>query len=73
MARTGRYGFIAAVATWRVLSGAALPTHDALILGAERLLGQRLVALCTTEALFVPVAALVAEFLMDTERESLRG
>lgn len=59
----GQDGFVAAVAAWSVLSGAALPTHDALVLGAEGLLGQRLVTLCTTEALLMPVPALVAELL----------
>lgn len=51
------------MAAWSVLSGAALPTHDAVILGAEGLLGQRLVTLCTTETLLMPVSALVAELL----------
>lgn len=51
------------MAAWSILSGAALSTHDAVILGAEGLLCQRLVTLCTTETLFVPVSALVAELL----------
>lgn len=60
---TSRYGFIAAVAAWSILSGAALPTHDAVVLGAEGLLGQRLVTLCATETLLMPVPALMAELL----------
>lgn len=51
------------MAAWSILSGAALPTHDAVILGAEGLLSQRLVTLCTAETLLVPVSALVAELL----------
>lgn len=62
---TSQDGFVAAVAAWRILSGAALPAHDAVVLGAERLLGQRLVTLCTTETLLMPVPALMAELLMD--------
>lgn len=58
-----QYGFVAAVAAWGVLSGAALPTHDAVILGAEGLLGERLVTLHTAETLLVPVPALMAELL----------
>lgn len=56
-------GFIAGVAAWGVLSGAALPTHDAVILCAEGLLSQRFVALCTSETLFMPVSALMTELL----------
>lgn len=52
------------MAALSVLSGAALPTHDAVILSAERLLSQRLVTLCTTETLLMPVTTLVAELLM---------
>lgn len=48
-----------------VLLGAALPTHDAIILGAEGLFGQRLVTLCTAETLLVPEPALMAELLME--------
>lgn len=62
---TSQYGFIAAVAAWSILSGAALPTHDAVVLGAEGLLGQRLVTLHTTETLLMPVPALMAELLME--------
>ena len=47
-----------------VLSGAALPAHYAVVLGAEGLLGQRLVTLCTAETLLMPVPALMAELLM---------
>lgn len=61
---TSQYGFVAAVAAWSILSGAALPAHDAVVLGAEGLLGQRLVTLCTTETLLMPVPALMAELLM---------
>lgn len=43
---------------------AALSAHDALVFGAERLLGQVLVALCAAETLFVPVATLMVELLM---------
>lgn len=53
------------MAAWSILSGAALPAHDAVILGAEGLLGQRLVTLCATETLLMPVPALMAELLMD--------
>lgn len=66
---TSQDGFVAAVAAWRVLSGAALPTHDAVVLCVEGLLGQRLVALCTSETLLVPVPALMAELL--TERTGM--
>lgn len=62
---TCQYGFVAAMAAWSILSGAALSTHDAVILGAEGLLGQRLVTLGTTETLLVPVAALMAQLLME--------
>lgn len=58
-----KYLFIAAMAAWSILSGAALPTHDAVILGAKGLFGQRLVTLHTAETLLMPVAALVAELL----------
>lgn len=51
------------MASWSFLSGAALPTHDAVILGAEGLLGQRLVAFGTTETLLMPVPALMTELL----------
>lgn len=69
--RTRQYGFITAVAARSILSGAALPTHDAVILGAEGLLSQRLVTLCTAETLLVPVSALVAELLMEENGEFL--
>lgn len=59
----GQDGFVASVAAWSVLSGAALPTHDAVVLGAKGLLGQRLVTFCTTEAFLMPISALVAELL----------
>lgn len=58
-----QYGFIAAVAARSVLSGAALPAHDAVVLGAEGLLGQRLVTLRTTETLLMPVSALMVQLL----------
>lgn len=58
-----RYGFVAAVAAWGVLSGAALAAHDAVVLHVEGLLGQILVTLDTAEALLVPVAAPVAQLL----------
>lgn len=55
-----------------VLSGAALPAHYAVVLGAEGLLGQRLVTLCTAETLLMPVPALMAELLMvEGTRENL--
>lgn len=59
----GEYGFVAAVAAWSILSGAAFPTHDAIVLGAEGLLGKRLVTFCTTETLLMPVPAFMAELL----------
>lgn len=60
------------MAAWSILSGAALPTHDAVILGAKGLFGQRLVTLHTAETLLMPVAALVAELLVqDRTVESL--
>lgn len=65
---TGQYGLIAAVAAWSIFSGAALSTHDASILGAEGLLGQRLVTLGASETLLVPESALMAELLMEGER-----
>lgn len=52
------------MAPWSGLFRAALPAHDALVFGAERLLGQVLVALCAAETLFVPVAALMVELLV---------
>lgn len=52
------------MAAWSILSGAALPAHDAVILGAEGLLRQRLVTLSTTETLLMPVLSLMAELLM---------
>lgn len=66
---TSQYGFVAAVAAWSILSGAALPAHDAVILGVEGLLGQRLVTFGTTETLFMPVSSFVAELLLEEERE----
>jgi len=65
---TGGDGFVAAMAAGGVLSGAALPTEHAVILGAEGLLGQGLVALSTAEAALVPRAPLVAELLQDKYR-----
>lgn len=59
------------MAAWSVLLGAALPTHDAIILGAEGLFGQRLVTLRTTEALLVPEPAFMAELLMEEGGERL--
>lgn len=58
-----QYGFVAAVAARGVLSGAALPAHDAVVLHVEGLLGQRLVALDAAETLLMPVPALVAQLL----------
>lgn len=58
-----QYGFVAAVAAWRILSGAALSTHDAVVLGAERFFGQRFVTFTTAETLLMPVSALMAELL----------
>ena len=65
---TSQYGLVAAVAALSVLSGAALSTHDAVVLGAEGLLGQRLVTLGTAETLLVPVPALMVELLVEEER-----
>lgn len=73
ISRTRQYGFITAVAAWSILSGAALPTHDAVIFGAEGLLSQRLVTLCAAETLLVPVSALVAELLMEENGEIFWG
>lgn len=56
-----QYGFVTAVAAGSVLSGAALPTQDTVILGAKGLFGQRLVALGAAETLLVPVSALVGQ------------
>lgn len=61
---TGQYGFVAAMAPRSGLFRAAFPTHDALVFGAERLLGQVLVALCAAETLFVPVSTLMVQLLM---------
>lgn len=58
-----QYGFIAAVAAGSSVSGAAFHTHDALILGVEWLLGQRLVTLSAAETLFMPVTSFVAQLL----------
>lgn len=72
-AATCQDGFVAAVAAGRVLAGAALPAHDAIILGAERLFGQRLVALGAAETVLMPVAPLVAQLLAGPEgREGRR-
>lgn len=69
LSATCQDGFVAAVAAGRVLAGAALPAHDAIILGAERLFGQRLVALGAAETVLVPVAPLVAQLLARGPRE----
>lgn len=61
--RTGQDGFVAAMAPRSVLLRAALPAHDALVLGAEGLLGQVLVAFGAAETLLMPVATLVVELL----------
>ena len=58
-------GLVAAVAAGRVLRGVALPTQDALVLGVEGLLGERLVAGGAAEAALVPGAPLVGELLQD--------
>lgn len=65
---TGSDGLVAAMAAGGILSGAALPTEHAVILGGEGLLGQGLVALSTAEAALVPRAPLVAELLQDKYR-----
>lgn len=70
-APTRQYGFVAAMATWCILSGAALSTHDAVVLGAEWLLGQRLVTLGAVKTLLMPVAALMVE-LLKAERRNER-
>lgn len=62
---TSQNGFIAGVAAWSILSRAALHAHDPVVLGVERLFGQRLVTLCTTETLFMPGAPFVAQLLME--------
>ena len=70
---TSQYRFVAAVASRGVLARAALPAHDAVILRAEGLLGQVLVALGTAEAVLMPVAAFMAQLLhWDGERERER-
>lgn len=51
------------MAAWGVFLGATLSTHDVVVLGAEGLLGQRLVTLGTTKTLLMPVSALMAELL----------
>lgn len=61
---TGQYRLVAAEAPRSDLFRAALAAHDALVFGAERLLGQVLVALCAAETLFVPVATLMVELLV---------
>lgn len=58
-----QYGFIAAVAARSILSGAALPAHDAVVLGAEGLFGQRFVTLRAAETLLMPEPTLMAELL----------
>lgn len=70
---TSRYGFIAAVAARSSISGAALHTHDALILGVEWLLGQRLVALCAAETLLMPVTPFVAQLLTEENKSFSSG
>lgn len=54
-------GFVAAVAARGVLSGAAFPTQDPVVFGAERLLGQRFVAFGATETILVPVPVLMSQ------------
>lgn len=65
---TCQYGFVAAMATWGILTGAAFPTQDAVILGAEGLLGQGFVALGAAEASLVPVPVLVVQLLMRKQK-----
>lgn len=57
----GQDGFVAAMAARGVLSGAALPTQDPVLFGAERLFGQRFVAFGTTETLLMPVPVLMGQ------------
>lgn len=59
------------MATRGILAGAAFPTQDAVILGAEGFLGQGLVALGAAEASLVPVAALVVQLLMRKHRQRM--
>lgn len=66
--RTSQNGLIAAVAARSILSGATLHAHDPVVLGVERLFGQRLVTLCTTETLFMPGASFVAQLLEEERR-----
>lgn len=53
--------FVAAMAARGVLPGATLPTQDAVVLGAERLFGQRFVTFGTAETLLVPVPVLMGQ------------
>lgn len=56
--------FVAALAAGRVLTGTAFPAHDlAIVFSCKRLIGQRLVALGTTEAVLMPVAVLMSQLL----------
>lgn len=64
---------IAAMAAWSVLSGAARQTHDSVVFCSKTLLRQRRVTLCTTETVFMPVAAFVAQLLRDKDRRCLKG
>lgn len=56
------------MATWCILTGAAFTTHDPVILGAEGLLRQGLVAFGAAEASFMPVPALVVQLLKGKGR-----
>lgn len=59
-----QHHLVAALAAVTVLPRAALATHDlAVIPGAERLVGQGLVALGTAEAVLMPVAVFVVQLL----------
>lgn len=61
---TWRNHFVAALAARRPVTVSTLPTHDlAIVLGSKGLIGQRLVALGTAEAVLVPVAVLMVQLL----------
>lgn len=61
---TWHHHLVAALAAVAVLPGTAFPTHDlAIVSGAERLIGQWLVAFSTSETILMPVAVLMVELL----------